>query len=98
VSLVLFRYLRHFVRTHYARRAEIVSFRLRVGQDPGQLVTALHELPGVSVRSLHVETDEQTDQCEVVAALKTEPRINLDAMLATLAQRTDVDEMSLEDR
>jgi putative Mg2+ transporter-C (MgtC) family protein len=98
LSLVVFRWVRRWIRTQFGRRSEIVSFRLSTGEDPAALVSALHGLRGVSVRSLHVETDEASAQCEVVVGLKTEPRVNLDEMLATLAQRADVEELSLDER
>jgi putative Mg2+ transporter-C (MgtC) family protein len=97
-SLVGFRSLRRWIRGRFGRRAETVSFRLRPGSEPGPLVAALHALPGVAVRSLHIEHDEEADQCEISAGLKTGARVDLDAMLATLAQRADVDTLSLEDR
>jgi putative Mg2+ transporter-C (MgtC) family protein len=98
LSLVVFRWLRRWIRTHFARRSEIVSFRLLPGEDAASLVSALHALPDVSVRSLHVESDQTSGQIEVVVGMKTEPRVDLDEMLATLAQRADVEELSLDER
>jgi uncharacterized membrane protein YhiD involved in acid resistance len=98
LSLVVFRWLRRSIRVHLARWSELVSFRLSRGEEPAGLVSALRALPGVSVRSQHVESDDGSGPCAVVVGLKAEPRVNLDEMLATLAQRADADELLLEER
>ncbi|HEX6313029.1 MAG TPA: MgtC/SapB family protein [Acidimicrobiia bacterium] len=95
-ALVGFRYVRSWIRRHFARESELVTFQLRRGAVPGDLVTALHELPGVSVRSLRIETAD--DVSEVTVGLKTEPGVRLDARIAPLASRADVAEFSLEER
>ncbi|HEX4778179.1 MAG TPA: hypothetical protein VFW74_15490, partial [Acidimicrobiia bacterium] len=62
------------------------------------LVGALHLLTGVSVRSLHVERDDETRAFDIVAGLTAPSNIDLDQRLAELAVRDDVDEVSLGER
>lgn len=94
-TLVAFRYVRAWIRRHFSRQSELVTFRLRADADAGGLVAALHDLPGVTVRSLRV--DATTGGTEVTAGLKTEPGVRLDARIAPLASRPDVEEFSLEE-
>jgi putative Mg2+ transporter-C (MgtC) family protein len=96
VSLVGFRRLRSGIRHRFGRSAEIVTFRLRAGAEPADLVTALHELSRVSVRNLQIDRSE--DQVEVTVGLKSEMGVRLDRLLAELATRDDVTEMSLDER
>lgn len=98
VSLVVFRWLRRWIRGRFARRSEIVSVRSRPDADPSALVGALHLLTGVSVRSLHVERDDETRAFDIVAGLTAPSNIDLDQRLAELAVRDDVDEVSLGER
>jgi putative Mg2+ transporter-C (MgtC) family protein len=96
VSLVGFRRLRLVVRERYGRSAETVTFRLVPGADPGGFVSAIHDLAGVAVRNLQI--DSSGDQIEITAGFKSEPGVRLDRMLADLAGRHDVAEMSLDER
>jgi putative Mg2+ transporter-C (MgtC) family protein len=96
VSLVGFRRLRSSIRQRYGRSAEVVTFRLAAGARPADLVTALHELAGVSVRNLQIDRSE--DQVEVTAGLKSEMGVRLDRILGELGSREDVAEMSLDER
>ncbi len=98
VSLVLFRSVRRWVRHRFARRSEVVSFRLRPGGEPGPFVEALRSMPSVQIRSLQIEHDADTGQCEVTAALKTGVRVDLDRFLVQLAERPEVDALLLEER
>jgi len=95
-ALVGFRYLRSWIRHRFARESEVVTFRLRRGTDPSGLVGAINELAGVSVRSLRIDTSDESTA--VTVALKTEPAVRLDTRLAPLATRPDVEEFSLEER
>src|SRR5437588_701821 len=76
ISLVVFRWLREWIRRNFARHSETVTFRLAGDADPGDLVSALHELGGVSVRSLQI--DRSGDQIEVNVGLKSEAGVRLD--------------------
>lgn len=96
VSLVGFRGLREWVRRRFGRHTETVTFRLAAPADAADLVTAIHELPRVKVRNLQI--DRSGDQIEITVGLKSEVGVRLDRMLAELATRTDVDEMSVEER
>jgi putative Mg2+ transporter-C (MgtC) family protein len=96
ISLVVFRWLREWIRRNFARQSETVTFRLASDADPGDLVSALHELAGVSVRTLQI--DRSGDQVEVSVGLKSEAGVRLDRVMAELATRTDVDEMSVDER
>jgi len=95
-ALVGFRYLRSWIRRHFARESEVVTFRLRRGTDPSGLVAAINDLAGVSVRSLRIDASEEST--DVTVGLKTEPAVRLDTRLAPLATRPDVEEFSLEER
>jgi putative Mg2+ transporter-C (MgtC) family protein len=95
VSLVGFRRLRSRIRERYGRSAEVVTFRLAAGAEPAELVTALHELPGISVRNLQIDRGEEV---EVTVGLKSEMGVRLDRVLAELGSREDVAEMSLDER
>ena len=96
ISLVVFRWLREWIRRNFARHTETVTFRLAAGADPGDLVSALHELGGVAVRTLQI--DRSSDQIEVTVGLKSESGVRLDRMVAELATRTDVSDMSVDER
>lgn len=96
ISLVVFRWLREWIRRNFARHSETVTFRLAPDADPGDLVSALHDLAGVSVRNLQI--DRSGDQIEVNVVLKSEVGVRLDRRLAELATRTDVEEMSVDER
>jgi putative Mg2+ transporter-C (MgtC) family protein len=95
-ALVGFRYLRSWIRDRFSRQSEVVTFRLRRGADPSGLVTAINELADVSVRSMQIDSSEETT--DVTVGLKTEPGVRLDTRLAPLATRPDVEEFSLEER
>jgi putative Mg2+ transporter-C (MgtC) family protein len=95
-ALVGFRYVRTWIRRHFARQSEMVTFRLRRGTDPSALVAAVNELSAVSVRSMRVDTSNGTT--DVTVGLKTEPGVRLDTRLAPLAVHPDVEEFSMEER
>jgi putative Mg2+ transporter-C (MgtC) family protein len=94
VSLVGFRSVRGWIRQRFGRRAENVSFRLRQGADQAPFVRALQALPDVTVRSLQIEYDDESDQREVTAGVKTGISVDLDSLLNALAARTDVDRLT----
>jgi putative Mg2+ transporter-C (MgtC) family protein len=96
VSLVGFRQLRTLVRRRFGRRTETVTFRLAEGADVTDMVAALHDLTRVDVRNLQI--DSSGDQAEVTVGLKSDVGVRLDRVLAELAGRDDVDEMSLDER
>jgi putative Mg2+ transporter-C (MgtC) family protein len=96
VSLVGFRRLREWVRRRFGRHTETVTFRLATDADAGDLVSSVHDLAGVRVRNLQI--DRSGDQIEVTVGLKSEMGVRLERMLAELATRTDVEEMSIEER
>lgn len=96
VSLTAFRRLRSWVRHRFGRRTENVTFRLTRGVDPRGMVAALNQLSGVNVRNLQI--DSSGDATEVSVSLKTELGTQLEEMLAELAERDDVDQMSYDER
>jgi putative Mg2+ transporter-C (MgtC) family protein len=95
-TLVAFRGLREWIRRHFARHYEVVTFRLEAGADAAEFVAALHATSGINVRRLQVDRDGE--QVEVVAGLRSDPGVRLDVIAAGLADRPDVDEMSMEER
>jgi putative Mg2+ transporter-C (MgtC) family protein len=96
ISLVVFRWLREWIRRNFARHTETVTFRLSKDADPGELVSALHDLAGVAVRTMQI--DRSSDQIEVTVTVKSESGVRLDQMIAQLATRTDVSDMSVDER
>lgn len=96
VALVVFRRLRDAIRRRFGRQIEVVTFRLARERAPGELLAALHDLPGVATRNVSV--DRSSDQVEVTAELKTEPGIRLAPVLGRLADRAEVEELSLDER
>ena len=96
ISLVVFRWLREWIRRNFARHTETVTFRLAKDADPGELVSALHDLAGVGVRTMQI--DRSSDQIEVTVTVKSESGVRLDQMIAQLATRTDVSDMSVDER
>src|SRR6266545_2820461 len=60
------------------------------------LVAAIHELSRVGVRDLQI--DRSGEQTEITVGLKSELGVRLDRMLAELAARDDVAQMSLDER
>jgi putative Mg2+ transporter-C (MgtC) family protein len=96
MSLVAFRWLREWIRRNFARHSETVTFRLNADADPGALVSALNDLDRVSVRALQV--DRSGDQIEVTVGLKSEIGVRLDQLVAELAGRSDVEQMSVDER
>jgi putative Mg2+ transporter-C (MgtC) family protein len=96
ISLVGFRGLRDRIRRRYGRQTEIVTFRLTADADAGQIVSALHDLEDVNVRSLQI--DRSGDQIEITVGLKTNVGVQIERMVSELATRPDVDEMSIDER
>jgi putative Mg2+ transporter-C (MgtC) family protein len=95
VSLVGFRGLRERIR-RYGRHTETVTFRLRADADAGDLVSAINDLEGVNVRNLQI--DRSGDEIEITVGLKSDVGVRLDRLVAQLATRDDVQEMSTEER
>jgi putative Mg2+ transporter-C (MgtC) family protein len=96
VSLVGFRGLRASVRRKFGRRTETVTFRLAPGVDAAEMVAALNDLSRVDVRNLQIDTSG--DATEITVGLKADIGVPLDRLLAELAGRDDVAEMSLDER
>jgi putative Mg2+ transporter-C (MgtC) family protein len=96
ISLVVFRWVREWIRRRFARHSETVTFRLAPDADAGELVSALHDVAGVSVRTLQI--DRSGDQVEVTVGLKSEAGVPLDRIVAQLGSRIDVAEMSVDER
>src|SRR6266508_618466 len=96
IALVGFRSLREWIRRHFGRRTEVVTFSLHPDADATALVAAIHELGRVAVRNLQI--DNSGEQTEVTVGLKSEVGVRLDRVLAELAARDDVAEMSLDKR
>ena len=95
-ALVGFRYIRSWIRRHFGRQFELVTFRLAADADPTGLVGDLHELGDVSVRSMRIDvTDDGTD---VIVGLRSEPGVRLGTRIARFAARPEVEEFSLEER
>lgn len=98
LSLVGLRSVRGIIRRRLAREEEEVRIRLVSGAELGGVVTALHELEGVSVVHIHVDQDPETRAPVITARVSGVPAIRLDALLAPLADRDDVDELFLVGR
>ncbi|HEY4396521.1 MAG TPA: MgtC/SapB family protein [Acidimicrobiia bacterium] len=96
VSLTGFRRLRSWVRRRFGRQTETVTFRLAPGVEPTEVVAALNNLPRVNVRNLLI--DSSGEATEVTVGLKSETRVPLERLLAEVAGRKDVAEMSYDER
>jgi putative Mg2+ transporter-C (MgtC) family protein len=96
VSLVGFRRLRDRIRRRYGRQTETVTFRLSADADAGDFVSAMHEISGVRVRNLQI--DRSGDEIEISVGVKSDVGVRLDRMLAEMATRPDVQEMSIDER
>jgi len=96
IALVAFRSVREWIRRRFGRHTEVVTFSLTRDADPTDLVTAIHELSRVGVRDLQI--DRSGEQTEITVGLKSELGVRLDRMLAELAARDDVAQMSLDER
>lgn len=98
IALAVLRSVRRLVRRRIAREEQVVTFHLATGVDPGGIVTELHALAGVEVRGLKLDQDLDSRTVVIAATLRGGPGVDLDATLAALSSRPDVDEMYLGGR
>lgn len=94
-TLVGFRYVREYIRRHFARQTETVTIRLRAGADPSEVVDLLHDRRDISVRSLQIDRDAAANRFEITAGLKSEVGVRIDPLVGRLAARADVENVSL---
>ncbi|MGH9182983.1 MAG: MgtC/SapB family protein [Acidimicrobiales bacterium] len=88
VSLVALRAPRRWASTYLSSHRRTVTIRVEPDADVGALVSALHDLERVAVKSVSVRT---TDDGRVLEAdLKPEPGASLDTTLAGFADRPGV--------
>src|SRR3954447_15250176 len=87
-SLVLLRSPRRWVRQRLARHVETAVIRMRAGENPSGVVTQLHEISGLDVRSLSVRRDE--DNLIVEADLKVDATADISEVVGTISARDDV--------
>ncbi len=92
-SLTALRVPQRKVLRYFSARRRTVSIRLESDADVGALVSALHDLPGVVVKSLSVRSVDSTRIVE--ADLKPGPGVSLDRDLAELADRDDVQDIEV---
>src|SRR5207237_4857862 len=88
LSLVAFRAPRRWVRRRLAKVTETAIVRMRGDANPSGVVTALHEVEGLQVRSLSVRRGGEG--LTVEADLKASAEGDLDKVLGMLAERDDV--------
>ena len=88
VSLTALRIPQRKLLQYFSARRRTVSISLEAEADVGALVSALHGLPGVVVKSLSVRSVDSTPIVE--ADLEPGPGVSLDRDLAELADRDDV--------
>src|SRR5205823_4977537 len=88
LSLVLLRSPRRWVRRKLARQLETAIIHLDENANPSGVVTLLHEVKGLDVRSLSVRRREEGLIIE--ADLKAQADCDLGAVLGAIAERDDV--------
>jgi putative Mg2+ transporter-C (MgtC) family protein len=88
VSLTVLRVPQRKLLGYFSARRRTVSISLEPGADVGAVVSALHGLGGVVVKSLSVRNIDSTPVVE--ADVKPGPGVSLDRDLAELADREDV--------
>ncbi len=94
LSLVVLRFPGAWISDRIAARTRTVSIQVAAGSDPGQVAAALHEQPRVRVRSLSIrQSREGTATIEV--DVRPLPGADLDAVLADLSERDDIDEIEV---
>jgi putative Mg2+ transporter-C (MgtC) family protein len=88
LSLVALRTPRRWVRQRLARVSQTAIVRLRENANPSGVVTALHGVNGLHVRSLSMR---RTDEGLIIEAdLKAEPECDIPEVLGMIAERDDV--------
>jgi putative Mg2+ transporter-C (MgtC) family protein len=93
-SFVILRYPRRWIRANIAQRRDTVVVTLRPNAEPGEVIRALSNLDGVHVRSLRVR--EAGTACEVRAELVADRGVDLEAALASVADRGDVRDIDID--
>jgi putative Mg2+ transporter-C (MgtC) family protein len=88
LSLVLLRSPRRWVRRRLARHVETTVIRMKQGANPSGVVTQLHEIDGLDVRSLSVRREE--DNLIVEADLKVDATSDISEVVGVVASRDDV--------
>jgi putative Mg2+ transporter-C (MgtC) family protein len=88
IALVALRSPRRWVRRRLARVSETAIIRLRETANPSGVVTALHDVQGLTVRSLSVRRTE--DGLIVEADLKADPGCNVSTVVGIIAEREEV--------
>ena len=88
LSLVVLRAPRRWVRQRLAKVTETAVIHLRKDANPSGVVTALHEVEDLEVRSFSVRRGERGLTIE--ADLKAAPDCDIGEVLASLAHRDDV--------
>jgi len=88
LSLVLLRTPRRWVRQKLARHVETAVIRMKQGANPSGVVTELHEIHGLDVRSLSVRREE--DNLIVEADLKVDATSDISEVVGAIAARDDV--------
>jgi putative Mg2+ transporter-C (MgtC) family protein len=90
-ALVGLRGPRRWIERNLAVHKDSVSVLLVPGADPAEVLKALHDLPGVEVRSLSMRPNN--GQVEIRAQLRASRGANLEVLLGGIAERDDVDDM-----
>ena len=88
LSLILLRSPRRWVRRRLANVTETAVIRLRADANPAGVITALHEIDGLQVRSLSVRRGD--DYASVEADLKASPDVEIGEVLGAIAARDEV--------
>lgn len=95
LTLAGLRGVRRVVRRRLGREEEELTVRLTPDAEPGSVVAAIHALPGVRLRQLRIDRDEETASLVLVARLGGLPAAALEQAVAPLADRGDVEEVYL---
>ena len=93
-ALVILKMPVGWIEDRFGRDSEDVVISMQPGADPGGVITALHELTGVEVRSLRVRDLE--DRCVVQADLRATRRgAGIEALLGPILDHEGVAEVDV---
>lgn len=92
-ALVLLRAPRRWLRYHVGRSREAVLIRLKAGADPSGVIGDLNGIAGITLKSLRIAQVGGTRTIE--AAVKGDHGVDVEAVLAVLADRDDVADLDI---
>lgn len=92
-GLVVLRGPRNWISRRLAKVKERVMIHMPSGSDPGDVISELAGIDGISIRSLSVAADDEGTYIEI--DVDAEPGTEVEKALSPLAVRRDVDRLSV---